>query len=133
MELPRSSRPGAPIDAQDRRRPGQVRRIVRAYLRLWGLDDLAEAVELPVSELVTNAFLHGRGSVIEFRMWRDESFVRIEVGDGTTVTIPKGTPDDPLAESGRGLCLVAAYADRWELTEDGTRVRCAIRIPGGVR
>ncbi|MQS99892.1 ATP-binding protein [Streptomyces jumonjinensis] len=131
--MARSTRAGAPIDVQDRRRPGQVRRIARAYVRLWGLGDLAGVAELVVSELVTNAFLHGQGNVVRFRMRRDESCVRIEVGDGTPVTIPEQQSVDVLAEGGRGLLLVAAHAHELCLTDDGTGVRCSLPIPGGVR
>ncbi|MFE9826913.1 hypothetical protein ACFYSH_33185 [Streptomyces sp. NPDC005791] len=59
MELciARSSRPGLGVvgemSEEDRLWPGRVRRIGRAQLRRWKLDDLCEPAELCLSELVT--------------------------------------------------------------------------------
>src|SRR6266496_3169500 len=78
----------------------------RAVLHEWGMDDLAEAAELIVSELVTNAV---RASTAPDGSPRYD-------GTGMPVVIPGAPaaghpgPDD---ESGRGLILVAAQCDRW--------------------
>jgi anti-sigma regulatory factor (Ser/Thr protein kinase) len=96
----------------------------RAVLHEWGMDDLAEAAELIVSELVTNAVrastapdgsprYDGTGMpVVVLRLASDRFKLLVEVWDvipGAPATGHPG-PDD---ESGRGLILVAAECDRW--------------------
>jgi len=96
----------------------------RAVLAEWGLNDLAEAAELIVSELVTNAVRASTGPdgrprydgsglpVVVVRLATDHTRVLIEVWDiiaGAPVTERAG-PDD---ESGRGLVLVEAVCERW--------------------
>ena len=96
----------------------------RAVLIEWGLNDLAEAAELIVSELVTNAVRASTGPdgrprydgsglpVVVVRLGTDHTRVLIEVWDviaGAPVTGQAG-PDD---ESGRGLVLVEAVCERW--------------------
>ena len=96
----------------------------RAVLHEWGMDDLAEAAELIVSELVTNAVRAStapdgspvpsyRGlPVVVLRLASDRFKLLIEVWDvipGAPAAAHPG-PDD---ESGRGLILVAAECDRW--------------------
>ena len=63
---------------QDRVVPGRLRRIGLAELRFWGLECLAEPAAVLISELVTNAYRHGRSDYVEFRLRR-------------TVTHPAGT------------------------------------------
>ncbi|MER6917158.1 ATP-binding protein [Streptomyces sp. NPDC000594] len=112
--------PGSPISADDARRPGQIRRIMRASLRAWGLEGLAGAAELVTSELVTNAFVHGRGPEVRLRLlWTAPGVVRVEVSGGEPVVLPSPRTDEGgLAERGRGLALVDACSDRWGLTDD---------------
>ena len=96
----------------------------RAVLHEWGMDDLAEAAELIVSELVTNAVrasttpdgsprYDGTGMpVVVLRLASDHFKLLVEVWDvipGAPAAAHPG-PDD---ESGRGLILVAAECDRW--------------------
>jgi len=96
----------------------------RAVVAEWGLDDLAEAAELIVSELITNAVRASTGPggrplwdgavmpVVVLRMGSDGIRLVIEVWDaipGAPAAAHPG-PDD---ESGRGLMLVAAECDRW--------------------
>ncbi len=96
----------------------------RAVLTEWGLDDLAEAAELIVSELVTNAVLASTGPdgrprydgtgmpVVGLRMASDRIRLLIEVWDGIPGA-PAAAHPGPEDESGRGLMLVAAHCDRW--------------------
>jgi anti-sigma regulatory factor (Ser/Thr protein kinase) len=96
----------------------------RAVLHEWGLAGLAEAAELIVSELVTNAVRasttpDGRPRydatgmpVVVLRLASDGVKLLVEVWDvipGAPAAAHPG-PDD---ESGRGLMLVAAQCDRW--------------------
>lgn len=78
--------------------------------------------ELAVSELVTNAVLHGRLPIV-LRLVRGEHVVRVEVADGSPVS-PSFSMLDPTAVTGRGLMLISAASDRWgvEPDPDGKRV-----------
>ncbi len=96
----------------------------RAVLAERGHDDLAEAAELIVSELVTNAVRASTGPddrprydgssmpVVVLRMASDGIRLLIEVWDGIPGA-PAAAYPGPDDESGRGLMLVAAQCDRW--------------------
>jgi anti-sigma regulatory factor (Ser/Thr protein kinase) len=96
----------------------------RAVLAEWGLKELAEAAELIVSELVTNAVrasttpdgrprYDGAGMpVVVLRIASDHIKLLIEVWDVIPGAPAAGHPG-PDDESGRGLMLVAAQCDRW--------------------
>ncbi|MEW1546806.1 ATP-binding protein [Streptomyces tsukubensis] len=102
-----------------------VRSVVRDWVPAARLDD----VLVCVSELTTNAVRHGvppgRGYRIRICRFPD-GLLRIEVhdsGDGFTlppVAAPAGDADE---ESGRGLLIVDALADKWGVGE---------RLPGKV-
>ncbi|MFE4626035.1 ATP-binding SpoIIE family protein phosphatase [Streptomyces mirabilis] len=76
----------------------------------WGLDDLAFATELVVSELVTNAIRYGTDP-IQLRLIRDHALI-IEVTDGSN-TAPHMRRARTFDEGGRGLLLVAQLTQRW--------------------
>jgi two-component sensor histidine kinase len=85
-----------------------------------------ETALLVISELVTNAVVHGRPP-IQLRLRRSGTHVVIEVHDAASF-LPRRlrpTPDD---EHGRGLQLVALLADRWGTrpTRDGKSVWCVV-------
>lgn len=63
---------------------GEVRASVTRQLTEWGLDDLAFATELMLSELVTNAIRYGSGP-IQVRMLHDRSLI-CEVFDGSNTS-----------------------------------------------
>jgi anti-sigma regulatory factor (Ser/Thr protein kinase) len=79
--------------------------------------DRVEDVALVVSELVTNAILHGLGNVT-LDVVVENGGVRIEVGDADPAL---GRPRAAAAngESGRGLLIVARVAARWGVRRDG--------------
>ncbi len=91
-----------------------------------GRDDLNECAELGVSELVTNALLHG-APPIQVRVRGTREHPRVEVRDGSTTppTLPSTAEpvdeDDLLLTFGRGLSIVARSADAWgaEIEDDG--------------
>ncbi|MFF3404406.1 ATP-binding protein [Streptomyces sp. NPDC002659] len=132
VAIARSPRPGDELTAQDLRRPGQLRRIARAQLRLWKLAGLADSAVLLISEMVTNALVHGQGTEFALRVIHSASEVRIEVYDGSPVRpyVCAAGPDD---ESGRGMTIVAATADAWGTSEDGRRTWCTLAVPTETR
>ncbi|MFJ3637755.1 ATP-binding protein [Streptomyces sp. NPDC090112] len=115
---------------QDAPRTGQARRIAAALLRLWGMAELADPACLAVSELVTNAFVHGQGRTVTMRMFVADGRLRVEVRDGGSWT-PRPRPVDLLAQSGRGTLLVEAFADEWGVS--GGTVWCVFHPAGGAR
>lgn len=76
-------------------------------------------VALVTAELATNAITHGSLPGRDFRLTLlllPGSAVRIEVTDTRPERRPPHPAAEPVpadAESGRGLLLVAAYAERW--------------------
>ncbi|MEU2059050.1 ATP-binding protein [Streptomyces sp. NPDC013455] len=90
-----------------------IRRIVRSLLDEWELPELTFAVELGVSELVTNVVRHVPDRRCTVLLVRQTAGVRAEVSDGFT-RLPSVTERAPeQAESGRGLSLVEAVVDKW--------------------
>jgi anti-sigma regulatory factor (Ser/Thr protein kinase) len=84
----------------------------------WGLPMLAEAAELLVSEIVTNAVKASRPLVQPrvVRLWllSDKERVLILVWDASPhPPVPPGDTTGEIRESGRGLMLVEAISDRW--------------------
>jgi anti-sigma regulatory factor (Ser/Thr protein kinase) len=106
-ELPRST--GA---------AGIARRFVDA--QTTSLDSqLRDDAALLVSELVTNALLHGTGT-ISLRVDIHPNDVRVEVSDQGNVSVaPSPTPG---AHGGWGLRIVDDIADEWGVLEGSTRV-----------
>ncbi|MEV8392218.1 MULTISPECIES: ATP-binding protein [unclassified Streptomyces] len=107
------------------RRVEHLRRVAGALLRQDDLGtDAVETVQLLVSEIVTNAVVHGRGERVRFSLAYGRSgFVRIEVDDHSPapVTVRQPGPDE---ESGRGLFLVDALA--WAWGRRGTCTWCVV-------
>jgi anti-sigma regulatory factor (Ser/Thr protein kinase) len=98
-----------------------VRAAVAGQLRNWGLDEeLAFTAELVVSELITNAIRHASGP-IRVRLLLDRGLV-VEVSD-TSSTAPHLRYAASTDEGGRGLFLVAQFAERW-----GTRYTATGKI-----
>lgn len=98
----------------------QARRF--AAERTRDLPEYRDAAELVVTELVTNAVLHAAGPIL-LTIHRGSGTVRIEVTDhGTNFALaPRHLP---MAMTGRGLGLVAAFASAWgtEPAEGGKTV-----------
>ena len=97
-----------------------ARRAVAGQLRAWGLPvRVVGDFALLTSELVTNSLRHARGPY-ELRLRHVEHEVVVEVADATPLR-PRRRRVDGDAESGRGLTIVEAVADRWgsRSTADG--------------
>ncbi|MCI3269943.1 ATP-binding protein [Streptomyces cylindrosporus] len=118
-----------------------ARHLALNQLHTWGIpddSDPAHAVAVIVAELAANAVTHGRvpGRDFELRLSLVTGSVRIEVTDTRAEQRPPApgavpTPD-PLDEDGRGLVLVDALADRWEVLEresPGKTVRAEVDLP----
>ncbi|MER6082872.1 SpoIIE family protein phosphatase [Streptomyces sp. NPDC001833] len=95
-----------------------VRAAATELLRDWGLKEEAFTLELILSELVTNAIRYATGPV-GVRLIHDRCLI-CEVSDGSSVS-PHLRRAATLDEGGRGLFLVAQFADRWgtRYTPDG--------------
>ncbi|WDV53843.1 ATP-binding protein [Streptomyces coeruleorubidus] len=93
-----------------------ARLLATEQLRSWGLPlDPAEQI---VAELATNAATHGRIPGRDFRLllYVVADTLRIEVTDTRDDQLPTPQLPTPESESGRGLLLVDALADRWGVT-----------------
>ncbi|WP_440099940.1 ATP-binding protein [Streptosporangium sp. H16] len=90
---------------------GAARRLAREALVTWGISAVTEDVTMVVSELVSNAVVHGRAP-ITLSLHRHGRIVCGEVTDHGAVW-PTPLLAGPEEEHGRGLAIVAAYADRW--------------------
>ncbi|MFE9447956.1 ATP-binding protein [Streptomyces sp. NPDC006739] len=90
-----------------------IRRIVRSLLDDWELPQLADSVELAVTEVVTNVVRHVPDRRCSLAVLRLASAVRVEVGDGSP-RLPCPQDASPAeAECGRGLLLLDAVVDEW--------------------
>ncbi|WP_433894608.1 ATP-binding protein [Streptomyces sp. CA-111067] len=113
----------------------RARHDLRAVMGDWGLSELADAAELVLSELLTNAVRHAAARTREVgtRYERDGTGgVRLEVSDGSPVA-PQLRTAGPDAENGRGLGLVDALTGgRWGVVRDprGGGKTVWARIPG---
>ncbi|MGH3321793.1 MAG: SpoIIE family protein phosphatase [Streptosporangiaceae bacterium] len=87
-----------------------ARAFARDALASWGLDTLGDAVELLVSELVTNAVRHADGPT-QMRLLRADTLL-CEVSDATT-SLPALREVSGEAEYGWGLHLVSRLAKAW--------------------
>jgi len=90
-----------------------ARRRVRATLAGWGLSDPAASVELAMSELVTNALLHGEGGIdVTVEVRGDQ--VWLSVGDEGFGPEPIGLREPSSTGSGGwGLRVVDGLSDSW--------------------
>ncbi|MER5915487.1 ATP-binding protein [Streptomyces sp. NPDC001982] len=133
-------RPG--FDVAIRSEPSSVeiiRRVTRAWARYCELpDDLVDTLLVVVSELCTNAVLHGRREAFDVRGWMPAAGqLRFEVHDKTPSVIPQPQHPDPESESGRGLLLVdvliTELGGTWGFIENGTCAWCSLPLPGNGR
>jgi anti-sigma regulatory factor (Ser/Thr protein kinase) len=109
-----------------------ARRAVVEKVRVWGVpldDETADVIRLVASELITNAVVHGEGSVT-VGLYHRPGCVVIDVLDGSPQVPQVSTAGDG-DESGRGMALVGFLAARSgrEPTARGKRVWAEIVIP----
>jgi hypothetical protein len=91
--------------------PRAARHFLVETLRCWGHHDLIDRAALAVTELATNAVLHAR-SAFTVVVASGTGMVKVSVRDDSPVP-PRLSLGAPLAQSGRGVALVAAVANRW--------------------
>ncbi len=91
---------------------GKGREMTRDVLHSWGLGDLVGEVLIIISELCTNAIRHG-GSPASLSLRAAGRCVGGEVADSGAPFVPRPREPSDQDEHGRGLMLVAAFADRW--------------------
>jgi anti-sigma regulatory factor (Ser/Thr protein kinase) len=143
------------------RSPGHGRRIVTEACNEWGLGEICGDMVLPVSELITNAFLHA-GTHLRLTVSLSSGFVEVSVRDDNprppivrpvrldlnadlaglapSVQMQADARDPSLhvgeagsVAAGRGLHIVDAVADEWGVAEytDGKDVWFRIHAPEG--
>ncbi|MGW2651207.1 ATP-binding protein [Streptomyces sp. NPDC001393] len=90
-----------------------ARLLATEQLRSWGIP--LDPAELIVAELAANAATHGRVTGRDFRLtlYAVGDTLRIEVTDTRGDRLPQPARPAPDADSGRGLLLVEALADKW--------------------
>jgi len=108
-----------------------VRDAVGRRLHEWSVPDpVADNVVLAVSELVTNAILHGEAP-IDLQVGTRGGEVRLEIEDRARFE-PRMMRPNSEDEHGRGMQIVAAIADRWgsRPTDSGKCVWCTFSAAG---
>jgi anti-sigma regulatory factor (Ser/Thr protein kinase) len=109
-----------------------ARELVREAAAEQGLDDDGSwSLVLATSEAVSNAIIHGtpcsnggRGILLRMLPWNDGLCVEVcDCGRFDSAPLPPG----PEASHGRGMPIIAAVVDHFEVVPDGplTRVRFA--------
>ncbi|WP_413752548.1 ATP-binding protein [Streptomyces sp. R-74717] len=104
-----------------------ARRLVLHQLDAWGVpygSEASDTAALLVAELAANAVTHGRVPGRDFEVTAEilGRTLRIAVSDTRGELRPPAPgaprpPMPPLAETGRGMLLVEALADRWDVLD----------------
>jgi anti-sigma regulatory factor (Ser/Thr protein kinase) len=122
--------PSADLSIEDDvRAVHQARSFTRGTLDTWALPtSLARDAILLVSEMVTNAIVHGRAP-IHLRLRHAREHLLVEVDD-TATAVPRKLRPTANDVHGRGLQLVAMMADEWGTRpiHDGKSVWCALAL-----
>ena len=119
------SLPAAPESAR------RARLFLAEYCRGNGLPpSFTDCASLLVSELVTNAVLHGR-TTTTVEIHRQPATLRVVVRDESTTPSEATAASGPADIGGRGLQIVAGLASRWgvELAPGGKAVWFELSIP----
>ena len=109
------------------------RYVTRMVLSAWRLSRLEEDAVLVVSELLTNAVRHARGTgAIELDLHATPAWLRIEIQDHDRQW-PRPRIVNELSESGFGFVLIDALAASWGVreTETGKAVWAELDVQPG--
>ncbi|MFD6431928.1 ATP-binding protein [Streptomyces venezuelae] len=112
----------------DPRSPGVARLTLRAVLAAHDLAALADRAELLTTELTTNSVRHTQGPASVRLHWLCP-VLRVSVWD-MSPDLPSLAPPPPVnmhADSGRGMVILDAVADRW----GGCAIGEGVYGPGG--
>ncbi|MFJ8631716.1 ATP-binding protein [Streptomyces sp. NPDC093568] len=91
-----------------------LRRALRGHLGVLGLHEVTDAAQLCVSELVSNVINHvGSGTPVTLCVSMRGTRLRLEVCDPDTRELPTLVEACTDAETGRGVALISATAERW--------------------
>jgi PAS domain S-box-containing protein len=93
--------PPDPVSARE------ARRFLRSFLRQHTRDDLVDAAETALSEIVTNAVLHAHTDFEVSAALTDDGSLRVDVSDSSP-QLPSQRGYGEQATTGRGMQLVAA-------------------------
>lgn len=115
---------------------GHFRRHAGSAAHRWGLHpDSGETIVACVSELVTNAIVHGVGRDVLMLLYYTGDSVLTEVfGHALAEPVIPATARSDNAESGRGLLIVETLAKDWGSEHTGRgllRVWASIAVRGG--
>ncbi len=95
--------------------------------------DVAQSLDLVVSELVSNAVLHsglGPSDTVQLRVELTDQLLRVEVTDEGTGFAPSARPAPGTDHHGWGLLLVERLAIRWGVEDQpGTTVWAELALP----
>ncbi|MYT68325.1 MULTISPECIES: ATP-binding protein [unclassified Streptomyces] len=113
----------------------RLRRIGAAWLRHMCRmpEERVEDVLIVLSELLTNAVLHGKGHSVSYLSWSPRpGWIRFEISDETEASDPQPQDPAPMAESGRGLLLVSMFVKEmggeWGYSNHGATAWCCLPI-----
>jgi anti-sigma regulatory factor (Ser/Thr protein kinase) len=113
--------------------PGAAREAVRSWLSEWCDEDTVDTAALLVTELVTNAVLHGTGAEASLTVDRvSRGVLHVAVCDNSRqLPLRHNEPPSPDQNGGRGLFLIEslALAWGWEPRRFGKRVWFEIECP----
>jgi hypothetical protein len=103
------------------------RHFVRDQLLDWGLAAAVDDASLAVTELIANAVKH-TGTTVEVSIVVDGD-IEVSVHDRSPSIRRAAAVVEPLAESGRGLRIVAAVSSDWGITSEARGKRLWFRLP----
>jgi anti-sigma regulatory factor (Ser/Thr protein kinase) len=106
-----------------------ARRAVRELLSAEPRSDLRPRLELVVSELMTNAVIHGdRGEEIKLGLTLYHEHAHVSIHNfGPAIDLERFRRRRP--EGGRGLAIVAALVDGWSIETGPTGTTVTARVP----
>ncbi len=120
------------FQCRDARKAENVREHFLTFLHTFAAcDSDFAAAELIFGELIANVVRYAPGRVAITVEWHDHSPVLHVEDDGTGFEPKFNLPEDPLAENGRGLFLVAALSKHVDVACDrdrGTKVSVVLPV-----
>lgn len=122
--MPMTAHPPTELELQLLRTPHTPgiarRRLAETFAADLDADELYDA-KLLTSELVTNALIHGRGS-IKLHALLDENRLTVDVADQGDGFERKARKRNSGAVGGHGLYIVDAIASRWGIHQGSSHV-----------